>query len=89
MTDAVQAVDSHDAHGGMRYLCAEDARERTASQPFDVMIVWRYMNYFLYFSAEEMARKTVLWMHDVYPAAWCVFCILTSSILTRPWQVQL
>lgn len=38
---------------------------RIADQKFDVMIVSRYVNYFVEFDARAAAKKTFVWLHDV------------------------
>jgi len=36
---------------------------------FDILIVWRYLNFFVHYSS-EIARKTYLWLHDTYILPW-------------------
>ena len=37
-------------------------------EDFDVVIIQRYLNYFIY--EQSLAPKTVLWLHDVVPLWW-------------------
>ena len=36
---------------------------------FDVLIVWRYLNYFVNFSC-DLAKSTYFWLHDTYALPW-------------------
>lgn len=36
---------------------------------FDVLIVWRYLNFFVHFSS-GIATKTYMWLHDTYVLPW-------------------
>lgn len=56
--------------GNFRYVPLAEAERLAGERPFDVMVVWRYLHYFMVAPARRMARRTVLWLHDIYPLPW-------------------
>jgi glycosyltransferase involved in cell wall biosynthesis len=57
---------NHIVKNGVTYKHSDDLQEFSKNNQIDVLIVSRYIYYFLEFSVDEInARKTYLWLHDV------------------------
>lgn len=60
---------------GLQYV--HHGRVRTMT--FDVVIVWKQLNYFLYFA--DLAPQTFFWAHEVTPGCWMEGVLLQAAPL--------
>lgn len=61
------AVDDcqRDLHDNSKTFFIDTAELSDMNIKFDIMIVSRYINYFIEFDSQKIANKTYLWLHDI------------------------
>lgn len=52
---------------GVRWRHQDSLVEAAEDEQYDVMIISRYINYFIEIDARHIAKRTIVWIHDVHP----------------------
>ena len=52
---------------GVRWCHQDTLRENAANHKYDVMVVSRYLFYFLVHDGRAIANRTYVWIHDIHP----------------------
>lgn len=65
IADGVKEGLHVDLDTGITYMSTTWLRAQEGKMPFEVMIVSRYVNYFMQFDAKTIAKRTYIWIHDV------------------------